>query len=38
MVHEARGLDVTPKTIEKFRGGGDKQTADLLEEILVVWD
>jgi len=35
MVHEARGLDVTPKTIEKFRSGGDKQTADLLDEILV---
>jgi len=35
MVHEARGLDVTPKTIEKFRSGGDAKTADLLEVILV---
>eukprot|EP00026_Physarum_polycephalum_P010615 Phypoly_transcript_10783.p1 GENE.Phypoly_transcript_10783~~Phypoly_transcript_10783.p1 ORF type:complete len:282 (+),score=32.97 Phypoly_transcript_10783:36-848(+) len=34
MVHEARGLDVTPKTIEKFRNGGDEQTATLLEDIL----
>jgi uncharacterized ferritin-like protein (DUF455 family) len=35
-VAEARGLDVTPKTIEKFRSGGDVQTANLLEEILKV--
>jgi len=34
MVHEARGLDVTPGTIEKFRSGGDTQTADLLSIIL----
>lgn len=33
---EARGLDVTPKTIEKFRSGGDNQTGDLLEVILEV--
>ena len=33
---EARGLDVTPKTIEKFRSGGDEQTAHLLEDILKV--
>lgn len=33
---EGRGLDVTPKTIEKFRSGGDEQTAVLLEDILKV--
>jgi len=34
MVHEARGLDVTPTTIARFRSAKDKVTADLLEEIL----
>jgi len=34
MVHEARGLDVTPKTIQKFKSGGDSKTADLLSAIL----
>eukprot|EP00669_Euglena_mutabilis_P010655 TRINITY_DN5381_c0_g1_i1.p1 TRINITY_DN5381_c0_g1~~TRINITY_DN5381_c0_g1_i1.p1 ORF type:complete len:291 (-),score=88.69 TRINITY_DN5381_c0_g1_i1:220-1068(-) len=33
MVHEARGLDVTPKTMQKMRSLGDKQSADLLETI-----
>jgi len=35
MVHEARGLDVTPKTIQKFKSGGDSGTGNLLEEILL---
>eukprot|EP00897_Mesotaenium_endlicherianum_P004773 jgi/Mesen1/4323/ME000022S03611 len=30
-VHEARGLDVLPQTIARFRAGGDDITADLLE-------
>ncbi|KAF5829782.1 hypothetical protein DUNSADRAFT_15528 [Dunaliella salina] len=30
-VHEARGLDVIPSTISKFKAAGDKETADLLE-------
>ncbi|MBA0629475.1 hypothetical protein Godav_024027 [Gossypium davidsonii] len=30
-VHEARGLDVLPTTISRFRNGGDDDTADLLE-------
>lgn len=30
-VHEARGLDILPITIGKFRAGGDDKTADLLE-------
>lgn len=29
-VHEARGLDVLPQTIARFRAGGDAVTADLL--------
>ena len=29
-VHEARGLDVLPQTIARFRSGGDSPTADLL--------
>ena len=29
-VHEARGLDVLPQTIARFRAGGDAATADLL--------
>jgi len=29
-VHEARGLDVLPQTIARFRNGGDSATADLL--------
>lgn len=33
-VHEARGLDVLPTTISRFRKGGDKKTADLLETIV----
>ncbi|KAK4385607.1 hypothetical protein Sango_2684700 [Sesamum angolense] len=31
-VHEARGLDVLPTTISRFRKGGDDKTADLLGE------
>ncbi|RCV44708.1 hypothetical protein SEVIR_9G399000v4 [Setaria viridis] len=33
-VHEARGLDVLPTTISRFRAGGDEQTAKLLEDII----
>ena len=33
-VHEARGLDVLPSTIAKFRNGGDDESADLLEHII----
>lgn len=33
-VHEARGLDVLPTTISRFRNGGDNQTADLLESVI----
>ncbi|KAI3721840.1 hypothetical protein L2E82_32859 [Cichorium intybus] len=33
-VHEARGLDVLPTTISRFRNGGDNQTADLLEKVI----
>nr|CAB3500736.1 unnamed protein product [Digitaria exilis] len=30
----ARGLDVLPTTISRFRAGGDEQTAKLLEDII----
>ncbi|EXC25437.1 hypothetical protein L484_016820 [Morus notabilis] len=33
-VHEARGLDVLPTTISRFRNGGDDKTADLLERVV----
>ena len=33
-VHEARGLDVLPSTIGKFRNGGDDASADLLEHVI----
>ena len=33
-VHEARGLDVLPSTIAKFRNNGDEPTAALLESIV----
>lgn len=33
-VHEGRGLDVTPLTIERLRKNGDETSALLLEEIL----
>ncbi|KAK9846288.1 hypothetical protein WJX81_001033 [Elliptochloris bilobata] len=33
-VHEARGLDVMPATVAKFRTNGDNETADLLEHII----
>lgn len=29
-MHEARGLDVLPQTMARFRAGGDAATADLL--------
>lgn len=31
---QARGLDVLPTTISRFRNGGDDETADLLERIV----
>lgn len=31
---QARGLDVVPQTIARFRSGGDPETADLLEKII----
>ncbi|KAL9240853.1 hypothetical protein vseg_015027 [Gypsophila vaccaria] len=33
-VHEARGLDVMPTTISRFRNGNDHKTADLLETVI----
>ncbi|XP_078438865.1 3-oxoacyl-acyl-carrier synthase-like protein (Protein of unknown function DUF455) [Wolffia australiana] len=33
-VHEARGLDVLPTTISKFRKNGDERTAELLESVV----
>ncbi|XP_074312029.1 uncharacterized protein LOC141647646 [Silene latifolia] len=33
-VHEARGLDVMPTTISRFRNGKDPKTADLLETVI----
>lgn len=32
--HEARGLDVLPSTIAKFRLNGDRASADLLEHVV----
>lgn len=34
-VHEARGLDVLPSTISRFRAGGDPITADLLLQTVL---
>lgn len=31
---QARGLDVIPTTIARFRNGGDDKTADLLETVI----
>ena len=31
---QARGLDVMPTTISRFRNGGDHKTADLLETVI----
>jgi hypothetical protein len=33
LVHEARGLDVNPATIEKFRKAGDKESVKVMEVI-----
>lgn len=33
LVHEARGLDVNPATIEKFRKAGDTETVKVMEII-----
>lgn len=34
MVHEARGLDVTPSTIQKLERNGDQESAELLKVTL----
>jgi uncharacterized ferritin-like protein (DUF455 family) len=34
MVLEARALDITPATIERFEGAGDKQSARMLQRIM----
>ncbi|QRV95971.1 hypothetical protein RhiJN_23989 [Ceratobasidium sp. AG-Ba] len=36
LVHEARGLDVNPTTIEKFRVAGDSESVKVLE--IIHWD
>jgi len=33
LVHEARGLDVNPATVEKFRRTGDQDTVEILQII-----
>eukprot|EP00889_Picochlorum_renovo_P001739 jgi/Picre1/28769/NNA_004168.t1 len=33
-VHEARGLDILPQTIARFRNGGDEESAALLEKVV----
>lgn len=33
-MHEARGLDVLPGTVAKFRGNGDEETAALLWDVI----
>jgi len=33
LVHEARGLDVNPRTIDKFRGAQDHETVEILKVI-----
>ena len=33
-VHEARGIDILPQTISRFRAGGDVGSADLLEHVI----
>lgn len=33
--HEARGLDILPQTIARFRAGGDETTATLLESVIL---
>lgn len=35
MVLEARGLDVTPATVERFEGQGDSASARILQRILI---
>lgn len=32
--HEARGLDVLPQTVARFRSSGDAASADLLEDVI----
>lgn len=34
MLEQARGLDVLPTTISRFRKGGDNATADLLQSVV----
>ena len=33
-VHEARGLDILPQTIDRLRKGGDQVSAELLERVI----
>lgn len=33
--HEARGIDILPQTIRRFRAGGDEATAVLLEQVIL---
>ncbi|KDQ50294.1 hypothetical protein JAAARDRAFT_211793 [Jaapia argillacea MUCL 33604] len=33
LVHEARGSDVNPKTIEKFRRAGDRESVDVMDIV-----
>ena len=33
--HEARGVDILPQTIARFRAGGDEATATLLEAVIL---
>ncbi|KAG5458015.1 MAG: hypothetical protein BJ554DRAFT_1850, partial [Olpidium bornovanus] len=33
MVHEARGLDVNPRTIARFQNVGDRKSVNILNEI-----
>ena len=32
--YQARGLDIIPQTISRFRAGGDNETADILAEVI----
>eukprot|EP00189_Rhodosorus_marinus_P014030 CAMPEP_0184746748 /NCGR_PEP_ID=MMETSP0315-20130426/9278_1 /TAXON_ID=101924 /ORGANISM="Rhodosorus marinus, Strain UTEX LB 2760" /LENGTH=269 /DNA_ID=CAMNT_0027219471 /DNA_START=52 /DNA_END=861 /DNA_ORIENTATION=- len=34
MVHEARGLDIHPKTVDRFRSSGDLRSVSLLEDVI----
>mmetsp|Transcript_15134 Transcript_15134/g.61918 ORF Transcript_15134/g.61918 Transcript_15134/m.61918 type:complete len:103 (+) Transcript_15134:938-1246(+) len=34
MVHEARGLDIHPQTVNRFRSSGDLRSVSLLEDVI----